>query len=204
MTHLEKIGMAHLATELTMAAAIFEKSSKPWTDKDKDQPSALNFANDTIIKVSDALKEAIDDGQHNKLEVIGLRAIDDLIWKADNHFCLATNQDLSEQLRFEGFYKAGYVLKAAAAILANGSTDQAPAESTTCSDETVFVVRSVSEQGYWSNEDGWVADTESATKYNQGNKPYEAYLPFSGENDAEIVVADGLEDFGIDSDIAPS
>lgn len=43
-----------------------------------------------------------------------------------------------------------------------------------------FVIRSESEKGFWSNEDGWVESIESATKFETND----GHLPVSAGNDA--------------------
>ena len=46
------------------------------------------------------------------------------------------------------------------------------------------LIASKSENGFWSDKDGWVADKESATKYHPDKV---GYLPMSAKNDARLV-----------------
>ena len=52
------------------------------------------------------------------------------------------------------------------------------------SEEKTHVITSHSENGFWSDKDGWVYDKKSATKYHP-NKV--GHLPMSAKNDAKIV-----------------
>jgi len=49
----------------------------------------------------------------------------------------------------------------------------------------MYVIRSESEQGYWSNDDGWMLHPESATEFSSEERA--GHLPMSCGNDAEWV-----------------
>jgi hypothetical protein len=55
----------------------------------------------------------------------------------------------------------------------------------------LYVIRSVSERGYWSNDKGWVFDVASASKFPENT----AYVPNTSGKDAVYVDAKSAKDF---------
>lgn len=66
-------------------------------------------------------------------------------------------------------------------------------------DHPKLVIRSAREQGYWANDDGWVLDVESATKYSSINPPSPETLSGMACGDAEIISETEAEDFDDDN-----
>jgi hypothetical protein len=65
-----------------------------------------------------------------------------------------------------------------------------------------FLIKSEKEYGFWSNDQGWVFDVESATKFNalEADQP-QVYL---GISDAKGILVSKATDFDPDSELSPN